>query len=108
MNQYHLLVPVGTLQYRKKIEGFGCAQEKGKEKEREKGREGNRVIDRIVRSFEIRTKPSTHSNDQFGICLSSLISTRNPEFRFDSCFLSFLSIEVLIRVSISITCLQFY
>jgi hypothetical protein len=42
-----------------------CAKEKRKEERKGKGK--IRAIDRFVRSFEIRTKPSTQSNDLFGI-----------------------------------------
>ena len=57
-----------------------------KRKEERKGESETRAIDRIVRSFEIRTKPSTQSNDQFGISLYLIFSIQNPKCRFDSCF----------------------
>ena len=59
-----------------------------KRKEESKEESKTRAIDQIVRSFEIRTKPSTYSNDQFGIFLSHIFSIRNPKFRVDSSFLS--------------------
>ena len=79
----HLLVPFGT-HFNTVHERVGG--ELRKRKEERKGESEIRVIGRIVRSFEIRTKLSTHSNDQFGISLSLIFSIRNPKFRFDSCF----------------------
>jgi hypothetical protein len=71
---YLSLVPVGTVE--KEIWGELRKGKERKEERKEKRKEGSeiRAIDRIVRSFEIGTKPSTHSNDQFGIYLSLLFS----------------------------------
>ena len=73
--------------------GIWCvAQEKGKKRkkkreEKRKGKSKIRAIDRSVRSLEIRTKFSIHSNHQFGIYSSLMFSIRN--LIFDSIRVSF-------------------
>jgi len=74
-----------------------CVGELRKRKEERKGEIEFSEIDRIVRSFEIRTKPSTHSNNQFGISLSLIFSIETLIFDSIRVFFSF---EVRIQVSI--------
>ena len=82
-----------------------CVGELRKRKEERKGEIEFSEIDRIVRSFEIRTKPSSHSYNQFGISLSLIFSIET---------LIFDSIRVLFRLKFefkfqfAITCLQSY
>jgi len=68
-----------------------CARKRKKRKkkreEKRKGKSKIRAIDRSVRSLEIRTKFSIHSNHQFGIYSSLMFSIRN--LIFDSIRVSF-------------------
>ena len=65
---------IGTVKTEKKERGAG--ESKGKEER--KGEKENRAIDRSVRRFEIRTKPSTRLNNRFGISLNLLESLLKP------------------------------